>query len=129
MFFAMVFNDNVHLNGRNIGSLKMLTPRTLNLYAFVLEEFDEAFAAAPKTGEFVSALQRWGLDPKQKAMFFATVFDDNVPLSPRTLNLYDILDSRKLLFTPAAIDYLNSRYGATVFDEYENDTDGEVDGE
>ncbi|XP_062210697.1 large ribosomal subunit protein uL4c-like [Phragmites australis] len=108
--------------------------------AFVVEEFNEAFAAGPKTREFVSALQRWGLDPKQKAMFFATEFDDNVRLSgrnigslkmltPRTLNLYDILDSRKLFFTPAAIDYLNSRYGATVLDEYEDDTDVEDDGE
>uniref|UniRef100_A0A0D9VS98 Large ribosomal subunit protein uL4c n=1 Tax=Leersia perrieri TaxID=77586 RepID=A0A0D9VS98_9ORYZ len=108
--------------------------------AFVVEEFDEAFAAGPKTRDFVAALQRWGLDPKEKAMFFATDFADNVRLSgrnigslkmltPRTLNLYDILDARKLFFTPAAIDYLNSRYGATVFDEYEDDTDGEEDGE
>ncbi|KAF0914019.1 hypothetical protein E2562_026397 [Oryza meyeriana var. granulata] len=108
--------------------------------AFVVEEFDEEFAAGPKTRDFVAALQRWGLDPKQKAMFFATEFADNVRLSgrnigslkmltPRTLNLYDILDARKLFFTAAAIDYLNSRYGATVFDEYEDDTDGEDDGE
>ncbi|KAG8074375.1 hypothetical protein GUJ93_ZPchr0006g44566 [Zizania palustris] len=108
--------------------------------AFVVEEFAEEFAGGPRTRDFVSALQRWGLDPKQKAMFFATEFADNVRLSgrnigslkmlsPRTLNLYDILDARKLFFTPAAIDYLNSRYGATVFDEYEDDTDGEDDGE
>ncbi|BAF11562.1 large ribosomal subunit protein uL4c [Oryza sativa Japonica Group] len=108
--------------------------------AFVVEEFDEEFAAGPKTRDFVAALQRWGLDPKEKAMFFATDFADNVRLSgrnigslkmltPRTLNLYDILDARKLFFTPAAINYLNSRYGATVFDEYEDDTNGEDDGE
>jgi len=106
--------------------------------AFVVEEFDEAFASGPKTRDFVSALQRWGLDPKQKAMFFATEFDDNVRLSgrnigslkmltPRTLNLYDILDARKLFFTPAAVDYLNSRYGASVSDDYY--TDDEDDGE
>ncbi|KAL6645838.1 hypothetical protein ACP70R_017446 [Stipagrostis hirtigluma subsp. patula] len=108
--------------------------------AFVVEEFDEAFEAGPKTRDFVAALQRWGLDPKQKAVFFATEFADNVRLSgrnigslkmltPRTLNLYDILDARKLVFTPAAVDYLNSRYCATVFDQYEDDTDGEDDGE
>ncbi|KAG8096651.1 hypothetical protein GUJ93_ZPchr0013g34019 [Zizania palustris] len=73
MFFATEFADNVRLSGRNIGSIKMLTPRTLNLY--------------------------------------------------------DILDARKLFFTPSASDYLNSRYGATVFDEYEDDTDGEDDGD
>ncbi|KAJ1297826.1 hypothetical protein BS78_01G407100 [Paspalum vaginatum] len=106
--------------------------------AFVVEEFDEAFASGPKTRDFVAALQRWGLDPKQKAMFFTTEFDDNVRLSgrnigslkmltPRTLNLYDILDARKLFFTPAAVDYLNSRYGASVSDDF--DTDDEDDGE
>ncbi|KAF8718804.1 hypothetical protein HU200_025110 [Digitaria exilis] len=106
--------------------------------AFVVEEFDEAFASGPKTRDFVAALQRWGLDPKQKAMFFATEFDDNVRLSgrnigslkmltPRTLNLYDILDARKLFFTPAAVDYLNSRYGTGVSDDF--DTDDEDDGE
>ena len=106
--------------------------------AFVVEEFDEAFASGPKTKDFVAALQRWGLDPKQKAMFFATEFDDNVRLSgrnigslkmltPRTLNLYDILDARKLFFTPAAVDYLNSRYGTSASDDY--DTDDEDDAE
>lgn len=102
--------------------------------AFVVEEFDEAFASGPKTRDFVAALQRWGLDPKQKAMLFATDFDDNVRLSgrnigslkmltPRTLNLYDILDARKLFFTPAAVDYLNSRYGASSSDDYTDDED------
>ncbi|CAN6295655.1 unnamed protein product [Urochloa humidicola] len=106
--------------------------------AFVVEEFDEAFASGPKTRDFVAALQRWGLDPKQKAMFFATEFDENVRLSgrnigslkmltPRTLNLYDILDARKLFFTPAAVEYLNSRYGTSASDDY--DTDDEEDGE
>ncbi|CAL4930276.1 unnamed protein product [Urochloa decumbens] len=106
--------------------------------AFVVEEFDEAFASGPKTRDFVAALQRWGLDPKQKAMFFATEFDDNVRLSgrnigslkmltPRTLNLYDILDARKLFFTPAAVEYLNSRYGTSASDDY--DTDEEDDEE
>ncbi|CAN6289939.1 unnamed protein product [Urochloa humidicola] len=105
--------------------------------AFVVEEFDEAFASGPKTRDFVAALQRWGLDPKQKAMFFAMEFDDNVRLSgrnigslkmltPRTLNLYDILDARKLFFTPAAVEYLNSRYGTSASDDYDTD---EEDGE
>jgi large subunit ribosomal protein L4 len=104
--------------------------------AFVVEEFDGAFAEGPKTRDFVAALQRWGLDPKQKAMFFSTDFADNVRLSgrsigslkmltPRTLKLYDILDARKLFFTPAAVDYLNSRYGTTIFDETDAEDDGE----
>lgn len=105
--------------------------------AFVVEEFDEAFASGPKTRDFVAALQRWGLDPKEKAMFFATEFDDNVRLSgrnigslkmltPRTLNLYDILDARKLFFTPAAVEYLNSRYGTSASDDYDTDDEEEL---
>ncbi|CAM0872418.1 unnamed protein product [Alopecurus aequalis] len=108
--------------------------------SFVVQEFDEEFATGPRTRDFVAALQRWGLDPTEKAMFFSTELDTNVRLSgrnigtlkmltPRTLNLYDILDARKHFFTPSAIDYLNSRYGTTVFDEYEGDTDAEDDGE
>ena len=108
--------------------------------SFVVQEFDEEFATGPRTRDFVAALQRWGLNPTEKAMFFCTELDTNVRLSgrnigtlkmltPRTLNLYDILDCGKHFFTPSAIDYLNSRYGTTVFDEYEGDTDGEDDGE
>nr|BAJ86004.1 predicted protein [Hordeum vulgare subsp. vulgare] len=107
--------------------------------SFVVQEFDEEFATGPRTRDFVAALQRWGLDPREKAMFFSTELDDNVRpsgrnigtlkmLTPRTLNLYDILDARKHFFTPAAIEYLNSRYGTTGFDEFVGE-DGEDDGE
>ena len=83
---------------------------------------------SPKTKEFVAALQRWGLDPKEKVTFMVTEVPENVLLScrnigtvkvltPRTLNLFDVLDAKNLVFTRSALDYLNSVYG----EDYEED--------
>ncbi|KAM0948366.1 putative ribosomal protein L4/L1e [Dioscorea sansibarensis] len=90
--------------------------------AFVVEDFGKEFAGGPKTKEFVAAMRRWGLDPKEKAMFLMTEVPENVMLScrnigtlkmltPRALNLFDILDSKKLVLTLSALEYLNSMYG------------------
>lgn len=108
--------------------------------AFVVEDFDGEFAGGPRTKDFVEAMRRWGLDPKEKAMFLMTEVSDNIRLScrnigtvklltPRTLNLFDILDSGKLVFTRSALEYLNSMYGDDddddVGDEDEQDKDDE----
>ncbi|OAY73732.1 50S ribosomal protein L4, chloroplastic [Ananas comosus] len=34
--------------------------------ALVVEDFKDQFAGSPKTKDFVAAMRRWGLDPKQK---------------------------------------------------------------
>ncbi|XP_020112932.1 uncharacterized protein LOC109727281 [Ananas comosus] len=34
--------------------------------ALVVEDFEDQFAGGPKTKDFVAAMRRWGLDPKQK---------------------------------------------------------------
>ncbi|KAK9159008.1 hypothetical protein Scep_005582 [Stephania cephalantha] len=107
--------------------------------AVVVEDFLGEFER-PKTKEFIAAMRRWGLDPKEKAMFLVTEVSDNVRLSsrnigtlkmltPRTLNLFDILNADKLVFTRAAVDYLNRMYGYDydVEDEYEGE--GEDDGD
>ncbi|XP_010557225.1 PREDICTED: 50S ribosomal protein L4, chloroplastic [Tarenaya hassleriana] len=102
--------------------------------AIVVEEFGERFEK-PKTKDFIAAMKRWGLDPKQKAMFLMTDVVENVEksgrnigtlrmLTPRTLNLFDVLNSDKLVLTPAAVEYLNARYGV---DSVENDDDEEVE--
>ncbi|CAN4103029.1 unnamed protein product [Withania somnifera] len=89
--------------------------------AIVVEEFNDKFEK-PKTKEFIELMRRWGLDPKEKSLFLMTEVSDNVVLSsrnigtlkmltPRTLNLFDILDSEKLVFTKSAVDFLNERYG------------------
>ncbi|KAI4354690.1 hypothetical protein L6164_003537 [Bauhinia variegata] len=84
-------------------------------------------------------MKSWGLDPKEKSMFLITEVSDNVRLSsrnictlkmltPRTLNLFDILNADNLVLTAAAVEYLNERYGI----DFEGDTEDEdelVDGE
>ncbi|KAL1202010.1 Large ribosomal subunit protein uL4c [Cardamine amara subsp. amara] len=78
--------------------------------AIVVEEFGEKFEK-PKTKDFLAAMKR------------------NIGtlrmLTPRTLNLFDILNSDKLVLTPAAVDFLNARYGVDALDEEdEDDTEG-----
>lgn len=98
--------------------------------AVVVEDFASEFER-PRTREFVSAMRRWGLDPKEKAMFLfggEEELAENVVLSsrnigtlklltPRTLNLFDVLDAEKLVFTKSAVDYLNRMYGVDAEDD------------
>nr|KYP74458.1 hypothetical protein KK1_007140 [Cajanus cajan] len=104
----------------------------------VVEDFSAEFAEKPRTSEFIAAMKRWGLDPKEKSMFFMTEVPENVRLSsrnigtlkmltPRTLNLYDILNADKLVLTPEALDYLNQRYGVDY--QGSDDEDEEEEGE
>ncbi|KAL6979110.1 60S ribosomal protein L4 [Sarracenia purpurea var. burkii] len=99
--------------------------------SIVVEEFGEKFER-PRTKEFIALMRRWGIDPSEKSMFLMTEVSDNVILSsrnigtlkmltPRTLNLFDILNSDKLVFTKAAVDYLNEIYG--------DDYNGEIEDE
>lgn len=105
----------------------------------VVEEFGDKFEK-PKTKEFIAAMKRWGLDPKEKSIFLLTEVSDNLRLSsrnigtlkmltPRTLNLYDILNADKLVLTPSAVDYLNERYGIDYIGDTEDEDEDEVDGE
>ncbi|CAM8949415.1 unnamed protein product [Rhodiola kirilowii] len=73
----------------------------------VVEDIEGGFEK-PSTKEFIAAMRRWGIDPKEKSMFLMTELNDNLVLSsrnigtlrmltPRTLNLFDILNSDKLV--------------------------------
>nr|GEW87664.1 50S ribosomal protein L4, chloroplastic [Tanacetum cinerariifolium] len=106
---------------------------------FVVEDFGDKFEK-PKTKDFIELLKRWGIDPREKAMFFTTEVWDNVALSsrnigtlrmltPRTLNLFDILNADKLVFTKDGLDYLNEAYGYDDGEEDDGDDDYEVVGE
>lgn len=101
----------------------------------VVEEFAGEFEEKPKTKDFIAAMKRWGLEPNEKVTFLMTEVSEKVLmasrnirslkiLTPRTLNLFDILNADKIVLTPAAVDYLNNRYG----DSYQDDDDY-VDGE
>ncbi|OVA17658.1 Ribosomal protein L4/L1e [Macleaya cordata] len=114
-----------------------LSSATVN--AIVVEDFSDKFDK-PKTKEFIEAMKRWGIDPKEKSMFLLTEVSDNVKLSsrnigtlklltPRTLNLFDILNSDKLVLTQPSVDYLNKMYGIDYEGETEDDEDYEEEEE
>ncbi|GAB2234975.1 hypothetical protein Drorol1_Dr00004251 [Drosera rotundifolia] len=103
----------------------------------VVEEFGERFGV-PKTREFVEMMRRWGIDPKRKAAFLMKELEENVQksgrnvgtvklLTPRTLNLYDVLNADKLVLTRWAVEYLNQTYG--VDSEFDDEEEGEDDDE
>ncbi|XP_058202653.1 large ribosomal subunit protein uL4c [Rhododendron vialii] len=103
--------------------------------AVVVEEFGEAFAK-PKTKEFIEVMRRWGIDPKEKSMFLVMERNENVVkssrnigtvkmLTPRTLNLFDILNADKLVFTKGAVEYLNEMYGYDYVGEGEEEEEEE----
>lgn len=99
----------------------------------VVEDFDDKFQK-PKTKEFIALMSRLGLDPKKKSLFLMTEVSDNVRLSsrnvgtlkmltPRTLNLFDILDAENLILTKGAAEFLNERYGFDGDDDEDEDED------
>ncbi|XP_038989029.1 50S ribosomal protein L4, chloroplastic isoform X3 [Phoenix dactylifera] len=105
--------------------------------ALVVEDFGDQFRGGPKTRDFVAAMRRWGLDPKKKSMFLMMEVPDNVRLScrnigtlkmltPRTLNLFDVLNSEKLVFTKDSLDYLNAMYGDRGSSEEDDDEEEQV---
>ncbi|KAM2670194.1 hypothetical protein EV1_006158 [Malus domestica] len=104
----------------------------------VVEDFSDEFERLEKTktAEFIAAMKRWGLDPKEKTTFLVTEVANNVRLSSRnigtlktltrrTLNLFDILNADKLIMTPEIVDYLNARYGV----DYDGETEEEEEEE
>ncbi|PNY13138.1 50S ribosomal protein chloroplastic-like [Trifolium pratense] len=106
----------------------------------VVEEFDDEFEGKAKTKEFIAAMKRWGVDPKEKATFFMLEVTEEVELAsrnlgrlkiltPRTLNLYDILNADKIVLTPSAVDYLNGRYGENYQDDDDDEEEDEDDEE
>ncbi|XP_068644322.1 large ribosomal subunit protein uL4c [Aristolochia californica] len=109
--------------------------------AVIVDEFVGQFEK-PKTKEFIAAMKRWGLDPKDKATFLFGG-DDEVSenlilssrnirtlkmLTPRTLNLFDVLNADKLVFTRSAVEYLNRMYAVNIEgEEEEEESEGNVE--
>ncbi|XP_057534970.1 50S ribosomal protein L4, chloroplastic isoform X1 [Amaranthus tricolor] len=105
----------------------------------VVEEFGENFQK-PRTKDFISAMERWGVDPSEKSTFLMIELEENVEksgrnigslkmLTPRSLNLFDILGAEKLVFTTKAVDFLNQRYGVDSVDDDEDEDDNEEEEE
>lgn len=109
----------------------------------VLEDFEDRFEK-PSTKNFIEALKRWGIDPREKSMFmFIGEVAENVKLSgrnigtvrmltQRTLNLFDVLNADTLVYSQSAIDYLNDTYGVSApqgEEEEEEEEDYDEEGE
>jgi len=101
----------------------------------VVEDFNDKFER-PKTKEFIEALKRWGVEPSEHTLIFSTEVSENVRLSsrnigtlkvltPRNLNLYDVLRADKLVFTEGSVEYLNRMYGLSSPDAEEDESNKE----
>jgi len=86
----------------------------------VVEDFNDQLPR-PKTKEFVQAMDRWGVDPKDKVLLILAEVAETVNLStknvPRiklinanSLNVYDILKADKIVVTPAALTKIQEVY-------------------
>ncbi|KAG0555099.1 hypothetical protein M758_12G147700 [Ceratodon purpureus] len=102
----------------------------------VVEDFEEKFTA-PKTKEFLAALKRWGVNQGENSLLFSMNPSENLVLSsrnvdtvklltPRSLNLYDVLRADKLILTKSSVEYLEQQYGASASFEF---TIGDGEGE
>lgn len=102
----------------------------------VVEDFEEKFTA-PKTKDFIAALKRWGVNQGENSLLFSMNPSENLVLSsrnvdtvklltPRSLNLYDVLRADKLILTKSSVEYLEQQYGASAAFEF---TIGDGEGE
>eukprot|EP00271_Cylindrocystis_brebissonii_P015845 TRINITY_DN38896_c0_g1_i1.p1 TRINITY_DN38896_c0_g1~~TRINITY_DN38896_c0_g1_i1.p1 ORF type:complete len:296 (+),score=42.87 TRINITY_DN38896_c0_g1_i1:66-953(+) len=107
----------------------------------VIDDLDEK-VTLPKTKDFVAALARWGVDHKKDhALLITREVSKAVDLStrniktlkvmtPRTVNIYDILRADKLLMTKSGLEFLTERYQADAFEaEDDDEEEGEEVGE
>ena len=95
----------------------------------VIENLESSPMSTPSTKDFVKALSRWGVD---STMEHALIFtNEDIPaavslsarnikklkvMTPRSLNIYDVLRADKLLLTQSGIAYLNEKYAADEWD-------------
>ncbi|XP_024382335.1 uncharacterized protein [Physcomitrium patens] len=102
----------------------------------VVEDFEDKFTT-PKTKEFISALKRWGVKQGENSLLFSVNPSESLVLSsrnvstvklitPRNLNLYDVLRADKLILTKSSVEYLEQMYGASgSFEIIVGDGEGE----
>ncbi len=86
----------------------------------VVENFVEQFPQ-PKTKEFISAMNRWGVDPTRKVLLVLPEFPENIFLSVRnivkltfsrsdSINVYDILNADTIITTAEALAQIQEMY-------------------
>ncbi|KAF2616283.1 hypothetical protein F2Q70_00010490 [Brassica cretica] len=145
IFLMVDVEENMAKSSRNIGILRKLTQRSLNLFD-VLNSNKLVLTLAAV--EFlnarygVEALVTWDEDENVRKLQpnvggdsgKNVMLEENMAkssrnigilrkLTQRSLNLFDVLNSNKLVLTLAAVEFLNARYGVealVTWDEDEN---------
>jgi large subunit ribosomal protein L4 len=88
----------------------------------VVEDFAQQLAQ-PKNKDLVAAITRWGVEPAAKVLLIVPERVENVYLSARNiakltlisanqLNIYDVLNSDKIVVTASALAKIQEVYGA-----------------
>ncbi len=86
----------------------------------VVEEFSTQLVK-PRTKDLVEALNRWGINSRQKTLLITDKKYENIELSARNvrnvvlitadqLNIFDIVNAHKLVVTAPALDKIHSVY-------------------
>lgn len=76
----------------------------------------------PKTRDVIAAMERWGVEPGQRALLIVAETHENVTLSVRNiakaklilatnLNVYDLLEADRIVATSSAIAKIQEVYG------------------
>ncbi len=119
------FSINMNRKERKLALRTALMSRFDDLV--VVTDFREHLPT-PKTKELVLALQRWGLEPKQKALLILHETPDTVALSSRNianlvsigateLNVFDILNAEKIVVTVPSLEVIKQTYENKTVEE------------
>ncbi len=112
------FNVKMNRKERRLALRTALMSRAEDL--IVVESF-ESELPQPKTKELVSAMSRWGIEPKEKVLLILPEFSENTVLSARNvptlkllrancINVYDILAANKIVVTSEALAQIQEVY-------------------
>lgn len=112
------FNIKMNRKERRLALCTAFVGRSTDL--IVVEEFSN-YLTQPKTKDLVGALNRWGIESKQKTLLITDKKYENIELSARNvrnvvlitadqLNIFDIVNAHKLVVTVAALEKIHSVY-------------------
>ncbi|CAN1209932.1 50S ribosomal protein L4 [Tumidithrix helvetica PCC 7403] len=116
------FNLKMNRKERRLALRTALVSRLADI--IVVEDFT-ANLPQPKTKELVQALNRWGVASEQKVLLIVDQKQEVVTLSARNipsvtllaadqLNVFDIINAKKLVITSAAIEKIHAVYGKSA---------------
>ncbi|MEE3716602.1 50S ribosomal protein L4 [Tumidithrix elongata RA019] len=116
------FNLKMNRKERRLALRTALVSRLADI--IVVEDFT-ANLPQPKTKELAQALNRWGVTSEQKVLLIVDQKQEVVTLSARNipsvtllvadqLNVFDIINAKKLVITSAAVEKIHAVYGTSA---------------